>query len=188
MPRQAPSSPAPALEGQTEPEVVLVDEQDREIGTMPKLAAHEPPGRLHRAFSVFVFHPDGRALLHRRAASKYHFGGLWTNACCSHPRPGEQVGAAARRRLMEEMRLDAECEPRFTFIYEAADEAGGLIERELDHVCTAVCAADPEPDPEEADCWRWVDPVELDQEIAESPELFTPWFRIAWPNVRALDD
>ncbi|MEM9065629.1 MAG: isopentenyl-diphosphate Delta-isomerase [Planctomycetota bacterium] len=166
--------------------VVLVNEQDDAIGTMPKLEAHKPPGHLHRAFSVFVFDSRGRALLHRRAASKYHFGGLWTNACCSHPRANEAVADAARRRLREEMGLHADCTPRFSFLYEASDPVGGLIERELDHVCTAVCDEDPAPDPSEADDWRWISPADLDAEIREAPERFTPWFRIAWPTVRDL--
>jgi len=167
-------------------QVVLVDENDQEIGTMGKLEAHQPPGVLHRAFSVFAFDSRGRALVHRRAASKYHFPGLWTNTCCSHPMPGESVADGARRRLVEEMGLRAECVPRFAFQYEAADPAGGLIERELDHVCTAQSDADPRPDPAEADAWRWVEPDDLDAEIAASPESFTPWFKIAWPRVRAL--
>ena len=98
-----------------EEQVILVDAEDREIGTAPKLAAHQAGGRLHRAFSVFVLNSRDEVLLQRRAAGKYHGAGLWSNSCCGHPRPGESTPAAARRRLREEMGIDLELEELFAF-------------------------------------------------------------------------
>ena len=160
-------------------EVVLVDEEDREWGVASKLAAHEGSGRLHRAFSVFVFDSAGRLLLQRRAAGKYHFGGLWTNTCCGHPRPGEDVLQAASRRLWEEMGIAPELERATSFVYEAFDPASGLTEREYDHVLRGRYDGDPDPDPEEADGWAWVDPEELSADLSENPEGYTPWFSLA---------
>jgi len=135
--------------------VVLVDERDREVGTAPKLAAHED-GALHRAFSVFVLNGHGELLLQRRADTKYHSAGLWTNTCCGHPRPGEPVAAAARRRLREEMGFDCEPAPAGTFVYRA--EVGGLVEHEYDHVFVGRHETDPLPDPAEVSEWRWQSP------------------------------
>ena len=117
------------ITGETE-EVVLVDEHARETGSTGKLAAHEAGGRLHRAFSVFVFDSGGRLLLQRRAEGKYHFGGLWTNTCCGHPRPGEPVEDAAARRLREEMGISPALTRITGFVYEAFDPESGLTERE----------------------------------------------------------
>lgn len=165
--------------------VVLVDEHDNEIGTMAKHAAHENGGTLHRAFSVFLFDRDGRVLLQKRAVSKYHFGGLWTNACCSHPRVGETPADAARRRLVEEMGIEAEVRPATSFLYRAHDEETGLTEHEFDHVLTGVFGGTPDPNPDEVAGWRWATPGEIDAELAEAGEGYTPWFPIAW---RALKD
>jgi isopentenyl-diphosphate delta-isomerase len=157
--------------------VVLVDESDREVGTAPKLAAHVD-GALHRAFSVFVLNARGELMLQRRAAGKYHSGGLWTNTCCGHPRPGEPVAAAARRRLREEMGFDCELEPAGSFVYRA-ELGGGLVEHEHDHVFVGRHDADPAPDAAEASEWRW-QPTEAALAEAEAhPERFTRWFSLA---------
>jgi len=161
-----------------EERVVLVDTADNEVGTAPKLQAHRT-GDLHRAISVFVFDSEGRMLLQRRAEGKYHSGGLWSNTCCSHPRPGEPAATAARRRLREEMGLDCELEPVFTFVYRA-DLDGGLTEHELDHVFVGTTDDSPEPDPDEVGGWRWVEPVEIAREMDSDPALFTAWFPIAF--------
>ncbi|MBV9111045.1 MAG: isopentenyl-diphosphate Delta-isomerase [Gemmatimonadetes bacterium] len=157
--------------------VVLVDEQDREVGLAPKLDAHTS-GVLHRAFSVFVLNARGEVLLQRRADEKYHSGGLWTNTCCGHPRPGEPVSAAARRRLREEMGFDCVLAPAGTFVYRA-DVGGGLLEHEFDHVFVGRHDAPPDPDAAEASEWRWQSPEAALAEAEAHPERFTPWFSLA---------
>lgn len=153
--------------------VVLVDAHDREIGTAEKMRAHREC-LLHRAVSVFLFDSRGEVLLQRRAAGKYHSGGLWSNACCSHPRPGEPVADAARRRLREELGLDCALRHAHAFTYAAA-VGPELWEHEYDHVFVGVTDADPEPDPAEVSEWRRA-PVELLlRELAATPHDFTPW-------------
>ena len=166
--------------------VILVDEHDREVGAMDKLAAHRHGGVRHRAFSIFIVDPRGRWLLQRRAAGKYHFPGLWTNACCSHPRPGEATAAAAHRRLQEELGFDCALTERFQFEYKADSAAEGLTEHELDHVFTGVHDGPVRPAPDEVGATRWVEPAELAHELQTRPEIFTPWFKLAFDRVRAL--
>ena len=164
--------------------VILVDEQDRPVGRMEKLAAHEHGGTRHRAFSVFLVDAQGRWLLQRRAAGKYHFPNLWTNACCSHPRPGEETEAAAHRRLREELGVACALTHRFRFEYKATSEAEGLTEHEMDHVFTGVYTGELQPNPEEISEIRWVSRADLEQEVAAHPEHFTPWFKLAMVRVR----
>ena len=166
-----------------EEQVILVDEHDRELGAMEKLAAHARGGTRHRAFSVFIVDGRGRWLLQRRAAGKYHFPGLWTNACCSHPRPGEDTEAAAHRRLREELGFDCPLQERFQFEYKATSEAEGLTEHELDHVFTGVYEGELRPDPEEVGETRWVVRKDLERELREGEENFTPWFKIAFERI-----
>lgn len=156
-------------------EVVLVDEEGHEVGRTPKLAAHATPGQLHRAVSVFVFSTAGDLLLQRRAPGKYHFAGRWSNTCCGHPRPGEPVVAAGRRRLVDELGMDCELVEVATFRYEARDEASGLVERELDHLLVGVGGTAPDPRPDEVDAVRWTEPGALAADIAADPSVYTPW-------------
>jgi isopentenyl-diphosphate delta-isomerase len=159
------------------PEVILVDEHDNPVGIGEKMTTHRT-GDLHRAFSIFIFNPQGQMLIHRRAGGKYHSAGLWTNACCSHPRPGESTEAAAHRRLQEEMGFDTQLEEVFQFTYRAEFE-NDLIEHELDHVFVGTYDGDPSPDPDEVGDWTWVDLETLEQDLEERPNRYTPWFRQA---------
>lgn len=165
-----------------EEQVVLVNERDEPIGAMGKLRAHQE-GALHRAFSVFLFDVQGRLLLQRRAPGKYHSSGLWTNTCCSHPRPEETVEEAARRRLQEEMGIDAPLFHRFSFRYKAEFE-NGLIEHELDHVLFGRWDGPVRPDPQEADAWAYMDMQELDAALRDHPERYTAWLRICWGRIK----
>ncbi len=161
--------------------VILVDEQDNEIGTMEKMQAHEE-AKLHRAFSVFVFNELGEVMIHQRALHKYHSGGLWTNACCSHPRKGESVLEAAHRRLMEEMGFDCELEEQFSFIYKAALD-NELTEHELDHVVFGKFNGKPNINPDEVAGWKYLNWEDLKSDVATNPEKYTEWFKIALDEV-----
>jgi isopentenyl-diphosphate delta-isomerase len=157
--------------------VVLVNDNDMPLGTMEKMEAHER-GKLHRAFSVFIFNKKGEMLLQRRADEKYHSPGLWTNAACSHPRPGEDVSDAARRRLKEEMGLECDLKEIFSFKYKA-NVGDGMIEHEYDHVLTGTCDDEPSPDPEEVSDWKYMNMKDLLDDIKKNPKQYTEWFKIA---------
>lgn len=153
--------------------LILVDRLDREIGIGEKMTVHRS-GQLHRAFSIFVLNGKGEILLQQRALDKYHSGGLWTNTCCSHPRPGEELIAAAHRRLQEEMGFDCELKELFSFIYYAKLE-GGLIEHEYDHVLLGKFDGTPIINPCEVENWRWINAKTLAEEINHQPDRFTYW-------------
>jgi isopentenyl-diphosphate delta-isomerase len=157
-------------------EVILVDEHDNAIGTMEKMAAHRT-GQLHRAFSVVLFNSNGEMLLQQRAASKYHSGGLWTNACCSHPAPSERIEDAAQRRLLYEMGIDVRTTFAFKFIYSATLDHG-LIEHELDHVYTGTFDGTPVVNHTEVEAWKFIDLPSLRQDIKNAPEKYTAWFKL----------
>jgi isopentenyl-diphosphate delta-isomerase len=156
--------------------VVLVDEAGQVLGEAPKLEAHEPPGRLHLAFSVFLFQPDGRVLLQRRAEGKYHFPGAWANACCSHPGPGEDLLASAEERVMEELGITCALRWVGSFVYRASCAVSGLVEHELDHVLIGTTLKEPAPDPNEVAETRWVVPASLlGQPSATLEGPLAPW-------------
>ena len=154
--------------------VILVNEQDEAIGLMEKMEAHEK-GLLHRAFSILIFNSKGEMLLQQRALSKYHSPGLWTNACCSHPRNGETILEAANRRLSEEMGMQTELKVLTHFIYKAAFD-NGLTEHELDYVVHGLSDENPKINPDEVNAFRWISPQELNQWVQRSPNEFTVWF------------
>lgn len=162
-----------------EQELILVDAQDNPVGFETKLRAHEDGGKLHRAFSIFIFDSAGRMLLQRRAKKKYHFGGLWTNACCGHPRRGEKLAEAANVRLMQEFGFYTETREVFSFIYRASDAQSGLTEHELDHVFYGEFDGEPHPNPDEIDDWKWVSLTELLEDLESNAHAYTPWFEIA---------
>jgi isopentenyl-diphosphate delta-isomerase len=169
-------------------EIILVDEHDREIGTEEKLAGHRDGGRLHRAFSVFIFNGRGEMLLQRRSERKYHFRGKWTNACCGHPRPGEELARAAHRRLQEELGFDTALREVFSFVYHAADPESGLTEHEFDHVLVGTFDGPAHPSPEEVGAVRWMQRSELERDLVQHPGQYSAWFREAFPRLVALGE
>ncbi|MFI9119960.1 isopentenyl-diphosphate Delta-isomerase [Streptomyces bikiniensis] len=198
-----PTTPAPAA--QISPEIAsngvqpsgdpapimleLVDEDGRTIGTAEKLAAHQAPGQLHRAFSVFLFDESGRLLLQRRALGKYHSPGVWSNTCCGHPYPGEAPFAAAARRTFEELGVSPSLLAEAgTVRYNHPDPASGLVEQEFNHLFVGLVQAEPRPDPEEIEDTAFVTPAELAERHAAAP--FSAWFMTvldaARPAVREL--
>jgi isopentenyl-diphosphate Delta-isomerase len=156
-------------------QVVLVDTAAVPIGTAEKLEAHRSPGMLHLAISVFLLDEQGRLLLQGRSPDKYHFRGLWSNTCCSHPRPGERVVSAGRRRLKEEMGIEADLRAVGTFRYRAEDPDTGMVETEIDHVLIGGYEGDPDPDPAEVSQWRWVDLDDLAVDLVQRAGAYTPW-------------
>ncbi len=164
-------------------EVILVDKNDRAIGKMSKPEAHQE-GKLHRAFSVFIFNHSGELLLQQRAFNKYHSAGKWTNTCCSHPRVGELTADAAKRRLTEEMGMDCELSPVFSFSYRAELE-NGLIENEYDHVYFGVSEVLPQPDLQEVADFKYVQMNELERRLVDEPEKYTDWLKICFEQVMA---
>ena len=164
-------------------EVILVDSNDVELGTMEKMEAHRNGGTLHRAFSVFVFNTKGELLLQRRAHHKYHSGGLLTNTCCSHPRPGETVREAGNRRLREEMGMECKLVELFSFEYKA-DLDSGMTEWELDHVLIGLSDVEPVINLEEVDEYLYMPLDEIDKDIKENPSNYTAWFKICFERVK----
>ena len=166
--------------------LVCVDALDREIGSAPKLACHSGGGILHRAFSAFLWRDgDGgpELLLQRRAAGKYHSGGLWTNACCSHPRLGEEIAGAVGRRLFEELGVrEVRCTEVGSFVYRCMFD-NGLAEYEYDHVFLGRYDGEVRPNPDEADACRWTGLGEVLDDLRLHPERYTAWFVTAAPLV-----
>ena len=158
--------------------VILVDKNDKQVGLMPKLEAHKK-GVLHRAFSIFIFNSKYELLLQKRASSKYHSGGLWTNTCCSHPREGEDILDAANRRLDEEMGIKTSLRKVYDFIYKAELD-NQLTEHEFDHVFYGVCDNDPILNKDEAEDFKWVDMEKLNNDIIKNEDNYTVWFKIAF--------
>jgi len=159
-----------------EEHVVLVNEQDEVLGTMPKMEAHEK-GVLHRAFSVFILNKNGEIMLQQRAADKYHSPLLWTNTCCSHQREGESNIEAGKRRLMEEMGFTTALKELFSFIYKAPFD-NGLTEHELDHVMIGYYEDPPVINRDEVEDWAWSKPEDVKKDMSENPKHYTAWFKI----------
>lgn len=164
-------------------EVILVNENDEQVGTMEKMEAHQK-ALLHRAFSVFVFNKKGEMLMQQRAHTKYHSGGLWTNACCSHPRPGETTLQAAERRLQEEMGFITALDKVFDFTYNAPFE-NGLTEHEFDHVFVGNFDGLIKPSPLEVRDYCYKSMEDITASMEKEPQNYTAWFHIAFPQVLA---
>ena len=159
-----------------EENVILVNENDEQIGLMPKLEAHEK-AVLHRAFSVFVLNSKNEIMLQQRAHQKYHSPLLWTNTCCSHQREGETNIEAGSRRLFEEMGFKVELKELFHFIYKAPFD-NGLTEHELDHVMIGYYNDAPVINPDEVESWKWMKIEDVKKDMEIHPELYTIWFKI----------
>jgi isopentenyl-diphosphate Delta-isomerase len=162
-------------------EVILVNEKDEVLGKEEKIKAHQE-GLLHRAFSVFIFNKKGEMLLQQRALHKYHSGGLWTNACCSHPLPNELTIDAALRRLQEEMGFATPITKEFDFIYKVGFD-NGLTEHELDHVYTGIYEGIINYNEQEVMAYRYINVHELEVLIQSHPSHYTEWFKIAFPKI-----
>lgn len=167
--------------------VTLVDAADRATGVAEKLTAHQGAGLRHRALSAFLLEADDRILLQRRARAKYHFAGLWSNSCCTHPRPDESVTAAGESRVLQELGLRCRLREVGVFTYRARDLSTGLVEHEVDHVLVGRAYGPPTPDPEEVDEIMVMGADELDAELQRSPERFTPWLAEALAILRATE-
>jgi isopentenyl-diphosphate delta-isomerase len=161
--------------------VILVDANDNEIGIMEKMEAHEK-GLLHRAFSVFIFNSKGEILLQKRSIEKYHSGGLWSNTCCSHPRPGESLEAATNRRLKEEMGMTSKMFSAFSFKYKSHLDHN-LIEHELDHVFIGYTNDLPEPNIEEVEGYCYMSPELLELGFERHPDEYTEWLKICFKEL-----
>ena len=161
--------------------VILVDKNDKEVGSMEKQEAHIK-GILHRAFSVFIFNDKNELLLQRRAVNKYHSGGLWTNTCCSHPRQNEKTKEAAKRRLFEEMGMHSTLKKQFDFIYKAKLD-NNLYEHEFDHVYFGFSSELPQINLEEVEEYAYKSLGEIAKELKTNPEKYTEWFKICFKEV-----
>jgi len=160
----------------TEENVILVSKAGKRIGIAGKLNAHRE-GLLHRAFSIFLFNEKGEMLLQRRAVTKYHFAGKWSNACCSHPRPGEKTSAAAKRRLKEELGIKCSLKKSRNTVYHFFDQKSGLTEHEFDYIFIGKFSGEILFNRKEVDAVRWVSQRDLKSELKSNPEKFTPWFK-----------
>ena len=158
-----------------EERVILVDESDREIGSEEKLEAHRQ-GKLHRAFSIFVFNREGQVLLQKRSPQKYHSDGLWTNTCCSHPRPGEPMELEVQRKLKQEMGFECDLQWIFNFTYKVQFK-NHLIENEVDHVFIGRFDGSPKPNADEVVDWKWMDLETLVVDVKKNPESYSYWLK-----------
>lgn len=157
-------------------QVILVDEHDNALGLMEKMEAHRK-GALHRAFSVLLYNSKGEILLQKRSSTKYHSAGLWTNTCCSHPKPSESIETAVRRRLMEEMGIDIQPEYAYKFLYKATLD-NKLIEHELDHVYVGLFDKEPILNEHEVESWKFESLAQIREDIRENPNAYTQWFKL----------
>lgn len=162
-------------------EVVLVDKSDNKIGTGEKMQVHLE-GDLHRAFSVFIFNSKNKILLQKRALSKYHSGGLWSNTTCGHPRPDEATEEGAKRRLKEEMGFDCAIYKVSSFVYKT-HVGNGLTEHEFLHIFTGNFDGKSVPNPKEATDYKWISKEELEKDTKKNSQYYTPWFLLSLPKV-----
>jgi isopentenyl-diphosphate Delta-isomerase len=164
-------------------QLILVDETDREIGQLNKAACHAGAGTLHRAFSLFIFNDDDQLLLQQRGAGKQLWPLYWSNSCCSHPRYGESMSSAIHRRLMEELGLACPLEFLFKFKYQAQYDGAGA-EHELCSVFFGRVSTAVRPNWEEIAAWRWIGIPQLERELGEGKQPYSPWCKLEWQRIR----
>lgn len=162
--------------------LILVDSDDQEIGLMDKTLCHEDQGKLHRAFSIFLFNRSGEVLIQQRATSKPLWGDFWSNTCCSHPRAGESIDSAASRRIEEELGIQAELSFIYKFEYQARFNEQ-LSENELCSVYFGHFDGAPTPNPNEVQSWKWISRESLTKELRENADLYTPWLKLEWSTL-----
>ena len=181
----ADSSPNPVTEVVSSEDelLILVDESDRVVGHLSKGACHDGEGVLHRAFSIFAFNRDGELLLQQRGSGKRLWPLFWSNSCCSHPRQDETMEEAVRRRLRQELGLTSDLQFLYKFQYQASYEDVGS-ENEICWVHIGVTDDQARANLNEIEDYRWITPALLDDEMATTPEIFTPWFQMEWERVR----
>lgn len=165
-------------------QVILVDQSDKQIGVIGKIEAHRQ-GLLHRAFSIFLINDNTEMLLQQRALNKYHSGGLWTNACCSHPKPGESTDQAAERRLWEEMGVVCDLNPIFQFSYKSSLD-NGVTEHEFDHVYMGKFNGVPVVNEQEVLDWKYLSIQLIQEELKNNPQIYSSWFKIAFPKLMSF--
>lgn len=163
-------------------DIILVDKDDNQIGTGEKMEVHRK-GTLHRAFSVFVWNDQGHLMMQQRALSKYHTPGLWSNTCCSHPKPGEETIEAAKKRTQEEMGFTCELEEEMCIIYRSQFD-NDLIEHEYDHVLFGRYNGEPNINPAEVNAWKWISINDLLNDVKANPDNYTVWFKIILDRLR----
>ena len=162
--------------------LILVDSDDQEIGLMDKTLCHEDQGKLHRAFSIFLFNQSGEVLIQQRATGKPLWGDFWSNTCCSHPRAGESIDSAASRRIEEELGIQAELSFIYKFEYQARFNEQ-LSENELCSVYFGHFDGAPTPNPNEVQSWKWISRESLTKELRENADLYTPWLKLEWSTL-----
>lgn len=165
--------------------VILVNSKDQETGVMDKLEAHQK-GLLHRAFSVLIFNSSNEFLIQRRAVSKYHSAGLWSNTCCSHPAPEETILNAAKRRLKEEMGFECNNLTELYYLIYKVEFDNNLSEHELDHILIGFSDSKPKLNPDEASDWKYISYEELKKDIAGNPDNYTFWFKAIFEKTYRL--
>jgi len=172
-----------AIVSNTNESLILVDELDREIGSCSKSECHEGSGKLHRAFSIFISNKHGEMLLQRRSGKKPLWPGYWSNACCSHPRRGEEMADAIYRRINQELGFECPLTYLYKFKYQAQyNEVGS--ENEYCWVYHGIYDGEVKVNRNEIADWRFVDLKEFEADLKTSPEIYTPWLKMEWLEIR----